>query len=59
MSDENTRPMPDDSTVPAESERLENEEKLNHLADEIGQSNWKDAAALTPRSQYQYNVVET
>jgi hypothetical protein len=49
-------PKPDDSTVPAEIEQLENQEKLNRLADELGRANWIDGARLQPRSRYSYKA---
>jgi hypothetical protein len=49
----------DDFTIPAVIESGEGQEKLNRLADEIGSASWKDRAALRPRSQYSYDVVET
>ncbi len=54
MSDRSIHLTPDDSTVPAEIEQLENQEKLNRLADELGRASWIDGARLQPRSQYSY-----
>jgi hypothetical protein len=48
-----------DSTIPAEIESGESQEKLNHPAAEIGNASWKDGATLRPRSRYSYDVVET
>ncbi len=50
---------PDDSTVPEQIEQLENQERLNRLADEVGRASWIDDARLQPRSRYSYNVLET
>jgi hypothetical protein len=46
----------DASTTPSETEQLK--DQLDSLADEIGKANWKDGAALKPRSGYSYDVVE-
>lgn len=57
MSDRSIYLNPDDSAVPAESERFENQEKLNRLADELGRASWKDGATLQPRSRYAYDKM--
>jgi hypothetical protein len=56
ISDRSIRPIPDESTVLAEIESPE--EKLNHLAAEIGGASWKDGAALGSKTRYSYDVVE-
>ena len=57
MSDRSIYLNPDHSAVPAESERFENQEKLNRLADELGRASWKDGATLQPRSRYAYDKM--
>jgi hypothetical protein len=57
MSDQSIHLNPDDSAVPVEIESLENQERLNRLAEELGRASWKDGATLPPKSRYAYDKM--